>query len=692
VGYPRFQSAPPTLPHIEAQKAALDARAPRDALSADPSGRRRYTLRPPVAPRGASARIRAELDPEQLAAVEAPPGRVLVLAAAGSGKTRTIAYRLAHLVETGTDPQAVLLVTFTRRAAREMTRRAERASGRDLSGMTAGTFHAVAQRILRRYGPLVGLPRDFTILDQEDQADLMAVARDRVLGGRDVRPVLPKPGVLAGMAAQAAEQGRPVGEVAAERNPRLADRLDLIEEVAAGYAEAKARMAAVDYGDLMGLAIRLLDEQPRVRDRLAARFRCVLVDEVHDASARQVALAEALAGHHGHLVLVADPDQSIYSWRGADPGLCERLAGTPGTRVLPLSTNYRARPELVAFAQATLPGGNRFGKRLRAARPAGGLPPVVVHLASVEDEAAFVTQRIGDLLNDGRDPGEIGVLYRAHHHSVDLQLALAAAGVEIELYSGARFVESAHVKDVLAFLRLRHNPRDDLAWHRALRLFAHIGRASAARVVDRVRGTADPLRAVDEVRLGGAAGEALGRFRAAIAPIREMDRPEAIVAAVGRSEWYRDHLQRTYPNWRDREGDIARLAELGARAPTLERFLADLQLAERVEADEDVSGPARRVALTTVHQAKGLEWPVVFVLQVEAGSFPSGWAVSEGRLDEEERLFHVAVTRAADELYLCRPILARRPWDTGADAVVINSGRGFLDRDLDGLVEEWTAR
>jgi DNA helicase-2/ATP-dependent DNA helicase PcrA len=171
-----------------------------------------------------------------------------------------------------------------------------------------------------------------------------------------------------------------------------------------------------------------------------------------------------------------------------------------------------------------------------------------------------------------------------------------------------------------------------------------------------------------------------------------LSRPDEIVLLVARSDWYRDHLQSAFANWRDREGDLARLAELAARAASLERFLADLQLAERVEADEDVSGPARRVVLSTVHQAKGLEWPVVFVLQVEPGSFPSGWAVSEGNLAEEERLFYVAVTRAADELYLCRPIAARRPWDTGPDAVVLNSGQGFLDRDLAGVVEEWSVR
>src|SRR5262249_21243491 len=291
-----------------------------------------------------------------------------------------------------------------------------------------------------------------------------------------------------------------------------------------------------------------------------------------------------------------------------------------------------------------------------------------------EDEAAFVTQRIADLLNDGRTPSEIGVLFRAHHHSVDLQLALQAAGVEFELYSGARFVESAHVKDVLAFCRLRHNPRDELAWSRALRLVEGIGPAAAGRALSAAGGAERPLEAVAAVRLPGQAGAGLRRFARVAARVAGLDRPEAIVREVAAADWYRDRLRHTYPNWRDREGDLAKLAELAARAADLQGFLADLALAERVEADEDVSGPARRVALSSVHAAKGLEWPVVFVLQVEPGAFPSGWAVSEGGLDEEERLFYVAVTRAADELYLCRPLAARRPWDTGANAVVLNAG------------------
>jgi DNA helicase-2/ATP-dependent DNA helicase PcrA len=691
-GYPRWQTAPPTAPLIEAQKGARDARAPRDPLAADPGERRVYRLRPPPRGEGVSGRLRAMLDAEQLAAVEGARGRALVLASAGSGKTRTIVATLAHLVETGTPPEAVMLVTFTRRAAREMVDRAARLTGADLGAVAAGTFHAVCRRLLRRYGPLVGVPPAFTILDGEDQAELAALAREAVLGGRQARPALPRPSAIVGFAALAAESGRSLDDVVLERNPRLADRLDDLRAIADGYAERKRAMAALDYADLLVLTARLVEEHPRVRRRLADAHRWILVDELHDVNPVQARLVEALAAEGSHLIAVADPDQSIYAWRGADPEVVARFAAAAGTRIFPLQTNYRSTPEVVALAQETLPAGNPFGKRLRAHRPPSGAPPVVAHLASVRDEAAFVTQRIADLITDGRAPGEVGVLYRAHHHSVELQLALAEAGVEFELFSGARFVESAHVKDVLAFCRLRHNPRDEIAWSRAMRLFERVGQGTAGRVWARIGGAPDPLAAAAALRPTGPAAAGLARFAETVADVARLERPEEIVLRVARSDWYRDHLQRSYPNWRDREGDLARLAEIAARAPGLDRFLGDLQLAERVEADEDVSGPARRVALSSVHQAKGLEWPVVFVLQVEAGSFPSGWAVSEGNLDEEERLFYVAVTRAADELYLCRPIAARRAWDTGADAVVLNAGQGFLDRDLAGLVEEWSVR
>jgi DNA helicase II / ATP-dependent DNA helicase PcrA len=691
-GYPRWQTAPPTLPHVERQKAARDAHAPRDPLAADAAARRVYRLRPPASAAPVSERLRSMLDAEQLAAVEGARGRSLVLASAGSGKTRTIVATLAHLVESGTPAERIMLVTFTRRAAREMVDRAARMAGSDLSRVTAGTFHSVCQRLLRRYGPLVGLPAAFTVLDAEDQADVVAMARDAVLAGREQRPAMPRPAAIVGLASLAAESGRSLAEVVAERNPRLGDRVEDLEAIVAAYEERKRAMAAVDYADLLVLTLRLLDEHPRVRERLSALYTWVLVDELHDVNPVQARLVEAIAGDGGNLVAVADPDQSIYSWRGADPGVVDRFAAAPGARVFPLQTNYRSSPEVVALAQATLPAGNPYEKRLRAHRPASGVPPVVAHVASVPDEARFVVQRIADLITSGRAPGELAVLYRAHHHSVDLQLGLTEAGVEFELFSGARFVESAHVKDVLAFCRLRHNPRDELAWHRAMRLFDRVGEAVASHVWSEIGTAPDPLAAAAALEPTGAGRVGVARFRDVVRRLAALARPEEMVLLVARSDWYRDHLQSAFANWRDREGDLARLAELAARAASLERFLADLQLAERVEADEDVSGPARRVTLSTVHQAKGLEWPVVFVLQVEPGSFPSGWAVSEGNLAEEERLFYVAVTRAADELYLCRPIAARRPWDTGPDAVVLNSGQGFLDRDLAGVVEEWSVR
>lgn len=691
-GYFRNQKAPERLPHIERQKAWRDAHTARDPLAAEPGGRRVYRLRPPERTGAVSERLREMLDEEQLAAVTGAGGRSLILAAAGSGKTRTIVSLMAHLVESGTAPERIMLVTFTRRAAREMVQRAERTAGVDLSSVHAGTFHSVGLRILRRHGPLVGVPANATVLDGEDQAELVTMSRDAVLAGMVDAPSLPRPSQLVGMFGLAAESGRPVADVVVDANPRLADRITEIQAIADGYAARKREMAALDYADILVHTDRLLSEREDVRARLSRAHPWVLVDELHDTSPLQARIVEAIAGPAGNLVAVADPDQSIYSWRGADPDVVRRFAESEGTRVFPLSTNYRSTPEIVALAQETLPAGNPFGKDMRAHRPPVGVTPVVAHLATVADEAAFVTQRIAELITEGRAPAEIAVLYRAHHHSVDLQLALGEAGVEFELFSGARFVESAHVKDVLAFCRLRHNPRDALAWNRALRLFPRVGTATAHRAWTAISEAADPLDAAAALSLPGSARRSGEMFASAVGQVAAMERPEEIVLHVARSEWYGDHLRATYPNWRDREGDLARLAELAARAEHIEHFLGEMQLAERVEADEDISGPAHRLVLTSVHQAKGLEWPVVFVLQLEAGSFPSGWAVSEGNLEEEERLFHVAITRAADELYLCRPIAARRLWDTGADAVVINSGQGFLDRDLGPLIDEWSVR
>lgn len=691
MAYPRWQTAPSTSPVVEAAKNSREQYAPRRPLEGEPSERRVYRLTPRQGQAGLSERLRELLDDEQAAAVRAATGRTLVLAAAGSGKTRVITAIVAHLVETGVEPRNLLLVTFTRRAAREMTLRAQGLAGRDLSEMTAGTFHSVCQRILTSHGALVGLPSRFTVLDSEDQADLVRIARDAVRAGAERRASLPRPEWIAQVAGQAAESGRPLPEVILAANPRLADRVDELAAIVEGYEERKRRSGAVDYADLLVLTVRLLTDHPEVRRRLAAQLPWVLVDELHDVNAPQAAIVELLAREGSRVIAVADPDQAIYAWRGADPEVVDRFAAVEGTTVVPLGRNYRSTPEIVALAQECLPQGNRWGKRLTSMRSHAGVTPVVAHCLTVADEAAFVTQRIADLITEGRSPGEIAVLYRAHHHSVDLQLALAEAGVEFELYSGARFVESAHVKDVLAFCRLRHNLRDELAWNRALRLVPGVGERGAAAGARAVGDSGDLVEAAGRLTTVPR-HPALARAAGVLQPLAGLERPEDLVMSVARSEWFRESLMSRYPNWRDREGDLARLGEIAARARDLEAFLADLQLAERVEADEDVSGPARRVALSSVHQAKGLEWPVVFVLQVEAGSFPSSWALSEGRLDEEERLFYVALTRARDELYMCRPIQAKRPWDTGADRVVINAGLGFLDRDLGELVEEWSVR
>ena len=400
-----------------------------------------------------------------------------------------------------------------------------------------------------------------------------------------------------------------------------------------------------------------------MRRRLSELYRWVLVDELHDVNPVQARIVEAIAGEGGNLVAVADPDQAIYSWRGADPGVVERFAAVPGTRVFPLQTNYRSTPEVVALAQATLPAGNPFEKRLRAQRPASGERPVVAHLASVQDEARFVVQRIADLITAGpraraRSPSSTGPTTTRSTSSSPWPRPASSSSSS----PGARFVESAHVKDVLAFCRLRHNPRDELAWHRALRLFDRVGEAVAPRVWAEIGAAPGPPRGRRGARARRArAARGLARFAGGgPRPSPAMTRPEEIVLRVARSDWYRDHLQRDVPQLarpRGRPGAAGR-----ARRPRREpRPLPRRPPARRAGGGRrgrvrpgPPGGPLER---STRRRASSGRW--CSCSRSRPGSFPSGWAVSEGNLDEEERLFYVAVTRAADELYLCRP--DRRP-------------------------------
>lgn len=628
---------------------------------------RRYTLR---VPQGSASRYERELNDEQRAVVLAGEGPTLVIAGAGSGKTRVVTYRVARLLETGVPAEAILLVTFTNKAAREMLHRVEVATGRPTRGLWGGTFHHVGNLVLRRHADLLGYDRGFSILDRSDARELLdACAADLGFKGTGVR--FPSGEVVGDLLSRAVNTGQPLETVLAERAPRLLPFADAILAVAARYQARKRAMGAMDFDDLLLRWMQLLVEHPPVLERYQRLFRHILVDEYQDTNRLQGDLVDRLAAFHRNLMVVGDDAQSIYAFRGAHfANIMDFPRRYPDARLFRLETNYRSTPEILDLANAAIaPNVRQFPKTLRAARPSGPRP-ALVPVRDEAQQAAFVAQRLLELADEGRPLSDIAVLYRSHYQSLELQLELTRRGVPFELRSGLRFFEQAHVKDVTAYLKVAANPRDELAWRRLLKLWPRIGSATADKLWSALAQTSDPLTVATRgdllplVPRAGRSGFAgcVATLRA-VADAERRDRPAAQIEAVLETG-YEAYLAARYPDAANRLEDLRQLALFARRYESTEAFLSELALLGEVGGEDVVGGgddaDEGRVVLSTIHQAKGLEWGAVFLVWVVEGKLPSARSSAEpDALEEERRLFYVAVTRAKDELYLVYPQLAR---------------------------------
>jgi DNA helicase-2/ATP-dependent DNA helicase PcrA len=611
-----------------------------------------------------------DLNDSQRAAATAPDGFNLILAGPGSGKTRVIIYRVAYLIATGVPPEAILAVTFTRRAAREVIGRLEALIGAPAARVWAGTFHHVGNRLLRRAAPLLGYESNFTILDTEDQLDVLRLAMaDAGLVGSG--RMAPKPAAVLGALSFAFNVRRPLAEVVAERNPELGPWLLQIADVAARYAERKRAANCMDYDDLLGQWARLIDEFSAERADQGRRFRHILIDEMQDTNIVQVALVEAIArAGAGNLTAVGDDAQSIYRFRGANyDNILKFPERNPDARVFHLEVNYRSTPEIVALTTASI-GHNAtgFARVLVSARPPGARPSAVP-AADVYQEADFVCQQVLEFRDQGIPLGQVAVLFRNHYDSVVLQGELVARGIPYAVRSGLRFFEQAHIKDVLAFLRILVNPRDEAAWRRLLLLLPGIGAVKAAAVCDRVSRAGDPLAALatsETMALVPPKGKGpFAGFVADLNRIRAADpetHPDAAIAAILEGG-YPDTVRTKYDRPDNRLADIEQLGVLAARYDSLERLIAELLLAGDVYSLAHDSGdePTETLILSTIHQAKGLEWSRVFLIRLLEDSLPHYRALNEpGGEDEERRIFYVGGTRAKDELYLTYPLTIAR--------------------------------
>lgn len=603
------------------------------------------------------------LNPEQCAAATAPGGAILVLAAAGTGKTTTLVHRVAYLVEQGVPADRILLLTFTNRAAREMQERARRLSGDAVASIWSGTFHSVCARILRRYGSSLGYTPSFTILDEDDQKKILGeLIKASVPDPKD----FPKKEVVAKMISEAVNERKPVGFIAARWQTKAAGfEPDQIVQIAGRYDARKRELDAMDFDDLLVNGLRLLKTNDRVREMLQEHFLHVLVDEYQDTNGLQAEFADTLAARHGSIFAVGDDFQCIYTWRGAQiENILEFPSRWKDCRVIKLERNYRSLPGILDVANAVMKDSPRqFEKTLRPSRSAGGELPWVYKVYDGRSQASEIARLVQEARSLGYRYGDIAVLYRSHFQSIDVQMTLARMNVPFRITSGVGVFEQIHVKDVLSYLRLLVNPSDELSFRRFATLLPGVGDAGARRFWEKLGRQFDPKRREDREAMGGMLGKkaaplwpALSKcFEGASAHLAEGETGELVEDFV--NFFYEDRIRSQWEGEEadDRLSDVQELAAQIAGADNgLEGFLQDVALMTNLDARRN-DPETDRMTLSTIHQAKGMEWPVVLVPWCSEGLFPSSKAAEEGRLDEERRLFYVVVTRAKDMLYLFAP-------------------------------------
>jgi DNA helicase-2/ATP-dependent DNA helicase PcrA len=611
------------------------------------------------------------LNAQQQAVVEAGEGPLLVIAGAGSGKTRTLTWRVARLLHDGVQPQAILLLTFTNKAAREMLRRVEEVARIETRSITGGTFHHVAHQILREHGEALGYRRGYSILDREDSRDVMTAAIadcGMAVGQRR----FPKSDVMVDLVSMAINTQTPLADVVADKRPQFLTLTEEILKVARCYAERKHALNAMDFDDLLLNWKILLAEHEPVRRLLSERFQHVLVDEYQDTNRLQGDVIDLMASSHRNLCVVGDDAQSIYAFRGAHfANILEFQKRYPDAQRFDLTINYRSTPHILALANASIAMNVRqFEKNLEPCR-ADGTPPALVPCRSAEQQAAFVAQRILELRDEGVPLREMAILYRAHHHSMEIQFELARRGIPFLVRSGVRFFEAAHIKDVVAHLRFAQNPGDELAFKRCMRLAPGIGTATAAAVWNALLAReAKAAAGLDALLAPDVAGQVPPKGRAGYRKLadllRALARPplsklpgEAIDRVL--DDGYEEMLRTEFVNADSRVEDVRQLAEYARSYEDTETFLAEIGLLSELTAETVSEGgePDEKLVLSSVHQAKGLEWRVVFVVWLADGRFPSAQALRDRDGEEEERrLFYVACTRARDDLYLLFPMIA----------------------------------
>ncbi len=627
------------------------------------------------------------LNPAQLEAVMALDGPILVIAGAGSGKTRTLIYRVAHLVETGVPPEAILLLTFTRKASREMLDRAAALSDARCKFVSGGTFHSLAHRVLRNHSDLLGYKNTFTILDR---SDMEAVIHSLVaeLQAPKGATRFPKRSTLANILSKSANVQCAIEDLMIEEYGQFIQFIPQMNKLQGRYIGYKKAHNMMDYDDLILNLRKLLQDNEAVRENLSRQYAYVMVDEYQDTNAIQADIVRWLAHSHRNIMVVGDDAQSIYSFRGANyRNMFDFQDLFPGTKTIKLEENYRSTQPILQLTNALMDRANeKFTKCLFTERKGGELPRVIDTKTEL-GQAVFVVQAIKKYIQQGYPISDLAVLFRAGYHSFELEAELTRQGIKYVKYGGFKFLESAHIKDFLAHLRVLVNIDDAVSWVRILRLIKKVGLVKSQSIIDWMKTNNIPPE-----RIGEWPGESKNNGLKPLAKllnhlVSKKMAPESAVEQV--LEYYLPILKEKFDDYPRRQKELEQLIPMSSRYKKIRGFLDDLVLEPPTSSADMESGDREKsLTLSTIHSAKGLEWSVVLILWVMEGKFPPSRAYNKpADLEEERRLMYVAATRAKDQLIMCYPGDEWVPSWSAYDGAM-NSFGGGLSSFIEGLPEE----
>ncbi len=596
------------------------------------------------------------LNPEQLKAVMTLKGPVLVIAGAGSGKTRTLIYRVARLVESGIPPEAILLLTFTRKSAEEMLHRASELSDKRCRFVSGGTFHALALKVLRNHAAELGYRNSFTILDRSDMEEVLrSLVPDLKMDGKPAR--FPKRGTIANIISKAANLEQPISELMLNEYGQFMEVAPHIQTLGMLYAEYKRTHHLMDYDDLIIRLRQLLEESSAVRKELGERYSHVMVDEYQDTNCIQADIVKWLARDHQNVMVVGDDSQSIYSFRGANfRNMLDFPKAFPDAKIIKLEQNYRSTQPILALTNSLMAhAGDKYTKCLFTNRQ-GGAKPKVIDTHTEQEQATYVSRYIQNAVREGASLSDFAVLFRAAYHSFDLEAELTRQGIPYVKYGGFKFLESAHIKDFLAHMRVVVNHDETVSWLRILRLVKNIGQGKSQKII---RWMKEKQVAPWELRKWPGLGKRDGGLKP-LGDLLERLSPQHLTPAMAVREvmtYYIPLLRERYDDYPRREKELEQLSPMAERYGRLRAFLDDLVLDPPTSTEDiDRGGEHQKMTLSTVHSAKGLEWPVVFVIWAVDGRFPSARAYNNpDDLEEERRLMYVATTRAKDHLMISYP-------------------------------------